>query len=597
MASICSSNLTSGFIDLATYDEQEKYMYGGRAATAYFVRETRKSTWFTQVPVVLSKCSGSPAFGSEWSVQISRAGDYLLQTWLRVELPEVCITSNAPDLSNNPNATLVGCCAVRWTRNLGHALIREACLTFNDLVAARFDNYHLDFWAAFTTPASKQNGYDNMIGNIGQLAGLGNVHALPAAVLNIPLPFFYTRDSGVALPTAALPYNDMRIQFTFRRLNELLIADCCQLPQANSTLVTQGVYSQPGLGNAYGSMESICLNAQSLNQLTPQFATNILPYVAQRPQGLGVGTNNSQNLQYGFDGNLVAPNWRFCNGSEPQLGSVSVWANYAIVSNDERKRMACAPRDILIEQVQTAPPCGFQPRNVNTPEQYDIRFSHAIKVLFFAVRNKTLPCEHGNYTTHPALPVLQCLSGAKSGTLITTARSFDPVAAASLLYENTYRLANMGSDFYSLVEPYFKAPTIPDKTGYHMYSYSLDFFNLDPMGSTNYGKLTNVSLYVNPSQAAVESALEPNCNNITGESTANAGVQYTSSCSTGVPTGVTGITISGAPVSAADLTILNGSSSVNNVRYCQAQTFEFVVTAVNNNIVRISGGALGFPVL
>ena len=40
---------------------------------------------------------------------------------------------------------------------------------------------------------------------------------------------------------------------------------------------------------------------------------------------------------------------------EPRLTNVNVWANYAIVSNDERKRMACAPRDILIEQVQSAP--------------------------------------------------------------------------------------------------------------------------------------------------------------------------------------------------------------------------------------------------
>ena len=240
----------------------------------------------------------------------------------------------------------------------------------------------------------------------------------------------------------------------------------------------------------------------------------------------------------------------------------------------------------LIEQVQTAPPCGFNPKNVNTPEQYDIRFSHAIKVLFFAVRNKTLPCEHANYTTSPAFPILNCINGAKSGTLVTTARSYDPVAAASLLYENTYRLANMGSDFYSLVEPYFKAPTIPDKTGYHMYSYSLDFFNLDPMGSTNYGKLTNVSLYVNPSQAAVEYHLDPNCNQVTGAVTANAGFVYTSSCSTPVDGVVGAITCAGAtPVLQ------------NNVRYCEKQTYEFVVTAVNNNIVRISGGALGFPVL
>jgi hypothetical protein len=243
--------------------------------------------------------------------------------------------------------------------------------------------------------------------------------------------------------------------------------------------------------------------------------------------------------------------------------------------------MACAPRDILIEQVQTAPPCGFAPKNVNTPEQYDIRFSHAIKVLFFAVRNKTLNCEHANYTTAPAYPILNCINGAQSGTLITTARSYDPVAAASLLYENTYRLANMGSDFYSLVEPWYKAPTIPDKTGYHMYSYSLDFFNLDPMGSTNYGKLTNVSLYVNPSQAAVENALDPGCDQTTGAVATNAGFVHTSSCSTLTPTASGG----------------NPTGDHNNVRYCQAQSYEFIVTAVNNNIVRISGGALGFPVL
>ena len=63
--SIATSNLTSGFIDLATYDEQEKYMYGGGNSTAYFVREIAKATWFTQVPVVLSKCAGQPNFNQE----------------------------------------------------------------------------------------------------------------------------------------------------------------------------------------------------------------------------------------------------------------------------------------------------------------------------------------------------------------------------------------------------------------------------------------------------------------------------------------------------------------------------------------------------
>jgi hypothetical protein len=103
MSSIQSSNITSGFIDLATYDELEKYMYGCGDAVAYFVRTTCKSTWFTQVPVILSNASGQPKFGQNWSVSISRAGDYLLQTWLRVGLNQVTAAAGK---------------RLRWTRNL-----------------------------------------------------------------------------------------------------------------------------------------------------------------------------------------------------------------------------------------------------------------------------------------------------------------------------------------------------------------------------------------------------------------------------------------------------------------------------------------------
>ena len=222
-STICTSNITSGFIDLATYDELEKYMYGCGDAVAYFVRTTCKSTWFTQVPVVLSNCSGNAAFGQHFSVSISRAGDYLLQTWLRVKLPQLKAAEST---------------RIRWTRNLMHNLVEECCISFNDLVAARFDSHHLDFWAAFTVPASKQAGYNQMIGNTveltdttiaagglptflyGALTGVDGIAGdwlYPTETyLNLPLPFFYSRDSGVALPTAALPYNEMKIQFKFR---------------------------------------------------------------------------------------------------------------------------------------------------------------------------------------------------------------------------------------------------------------------------------------------------------------------------------------------------------------------------------------------
>ena len=491
MASICTSNVTSGFIDLATFDELEKYMYGGPDAIAYFVRETRKSTWFTQVPVVLSRASGNPNFDTEWSVSISRAGDYLLSTWLRLTTP--VITPSATFLAN-PNLR------IRWTRNFMHNLIRECCITFNDLVAARFDNYHLDFWTAFTVPASKQTGYNNMIGNFGEL---NNPHGslpsagltIPAFILNLPLPLFYTRDSGVALPTAALPYNDMRINFSFRDWRDLLIVD--DLSGVGSGLTSDPAGGPAGPAGCY----SRCATDSDV-----------------------AGT--------------------------PGVTNVQVWANYAIVSNDERKRMACAPRDVLIEQVQSAPRQTFTPGTNPTPS-YDIRFSHAIKVFFFAARNSTVRCQWSNYTAGQPVPFTSTMNFA---SLSMT----DPILQTSIVYENTNRLSQMGSDYFSLVNPWYNAPVIPRETGYHMYSYSLDFICLDPMGSTNYGKLTNVSISPEASQDAI--------------ATASGGLTLFHHTKGVVP-----------PVEA------NGGDFVN--------TWEFVVTAVNNNIIRISGGALGFPVL
>jgi len=470
MASLCTSNVTSGFIDLATFDELEKYFYGGPDATAYFVRETRKSTWFTQVPVVLSRASGNPAFDTEWSVSISRAGDYLLSTWLRLTTPQ--ITPNPALFEANTNLR------IRWTRNFMHNIIREANITFNDLVAARFDNYHLDFWTAFTVPASKQNAYNNMIGNFAELtephapnptvivsAATDDNGRIPPFTLNLPLPFFFTRDSGVALPTAALPYNDMRINFSFRNWTDLLLVDDVSEGALNTVNMTRPA--------------------------TP--------------------------------GDIVETN--------PQVTNVQVWANYAIVSNDERKRMACAPRDILIEQVQTAPRQTFSPATNPTP-RYDIRFSHAIKVFFFGVRNTTVRSQWSNYTAGTPVP-------GPAEVDYKTADMVDPILQTSLIYENTSRLSQMGSDYFSLVNPWYHAPAIPKETGYHMYSYSLDFVCLDPKGSTNYGKLTNVSI---------------------------------------------------APEASADGILSAGRENF-------PQTWEFVTTAVNKNIIRISGGALGFPVL
>ena len=467
------SNVTSAFVDLATYDALEAYLYGGDDAVTYFVRQHRKSTWFSQVPVVLSNASGTADFGNQWSVTISRAGDYLLNTWLETNTPTVISTEVVTNVADYN---------LFWAKNFMHNLVEECTITFNDLIAARFDSTQLDFWSAFTVPASKKSGYRTMTGyGVETLSANGRdsvflrgVSAEESHKFSLPLPFFYSRESGVALPTAALPYNDMRINFRFRPLSSLL-------------------------------------------------------YVYE-PAELKAATS-ATNTHY--------------TGGTAALTGTRVWANYAVVSNDERKLMGTATRDIAIEQMQAAPITSYSTTGNST---YDLRFSHGVKALMFALRAKD-PAKEGIVAGVGAVGGIggDSLSRYDTSSLAELtdgeADSFNrksPIDNVTLLYENTTRLGSVPSSYFTQVGPYYHAEAIPtDEAGIHMYSYALDLMSVDPCGSTNYGRLTNVSIV----PAATEDV-----------------------------TGTTNIT--------------NGNNA-----------WDLVVNAINHNIVRISGGALGFPIL
>jgi hypothetical protein len=453
-----SNTVTSAFIDLATFDEIEKYLYNGPTAITYFVRCVRKATWFAQVPVPLTQNAGNPEFNGDVAFQISRAGDYLLHVWLRATLPAV-------EISGLEGQGLPG---IRWAANIGHNLIDLTWISFNDLKVQEFDSFWLDMWSSFTVPASKRNGYNNMIGNVADLTT--PTLSLPAYTVNVPLPYFFTRDTGVALPTAALPYNEMRIHFEFRDWRELLIFDG---------------------------------DANPIDLVTAQ--------------------------------------------SNISLRNVQLWANYAVVSNEERVKMGKCPRDMVIEQVQRHGGRSFNAAQIgiNSNASYDIRFSHSIKALFWNVCNSTI-CnmdngnkarEWSNYTTGGV-----CSQIPNDNQVVNGLDGTDPIALSSLLYENTYRLFEMGSDYFSLVQPWFHFTAIPEETGYHVYSFALEPEAMDPSASTNFGKLTNVSLQLTPSQDAVDAA------------------------------------------------------GVNNPA-AVPQQFQVYIRALNFNIVRISGGALGLPVL
>ena len=281
-----TSNISAAFIDLATRVVEaglESVLYDEKNATNYFRRIHTPSIWFSQSPAILKNASGSPAFGSDFSVTATRSGDYLLQTWLRMKLPEVNVEAGQSSKF------------VSWTPMLAHNLIKECSISFNDMVAYRFDSTYLDFLAAFSTPAGKQECYDQMVGMTEALTTPAK--SLPATELTLPLPMFFSKDTGLALEMCALPYNEVRINFSLRTLAELLTVWDIQTD----------------------------VNGDYASHTTE----------------------------------IVAPSVHLT--SQPELSEVQVWSNYAVVSNSHRKEMGQQPVDKVIEQIQSIPSYSYSP--------------------------------------------------------------------------------------------------------------------------------------------------------------------------------------------------------------------------------------------
>lgn len=468
-----SSQVT--FIDLSTYAELEAFIYGGPYATTWFVGTVQKSNWFSLVPISLRQ-SQSPDFGARnVSATINRNGDYVLQLWFRVQVPKV-------QLANDPD--IYADATVRWTSKLGHNLFSRVFLTHNELTAQEFTSFWLDMYYQFKVPASKRIGYRNMIGDVGAMnlpVGV-NQPLGTGGYLNIPFPLWFGVDSGRALPVAALPFNETKLNYEFRGWRELLI-----------------VY--PGTSGGLGT------RIATVNDV------HVVGNPTQKPQLLGAET----------------------------------YALYAVVHNDERVKMGDAPRDILIHQLQQVQVQPFKDVAAGQLQSFDIRLSHSIIGLYFAARNTSIQnlktssgAEYSNYTTEPFGDGLH------------------PIGDVRLLYENTLRLS-MGADYFSFVVPFYASTSIPDETGYGMWSYALDACSLNPCGSTNYSKLANVTITYQPSPAAVDAA------NLT------------------------------APVDR------NGDPlvwpNVSGVEVVMPQSFEHILIAPNHNIGRVANGSFGFPTL
>ena len=215
--STCTTATSMCFVDLATFAEVDGFQYGGPNAITWFVASVQKANWFSFIPITLRFVSGTPDFAQRnVAASCNRSGDYILSIWFRALIPPIGLVITDIDLTFGAK--------IRWVENLMHNLFEKVQISFNELVVQEFDNYWLDNNFEFRIPGSKRVGYNNMIGNIGPMIipVAQNQPLGTGGYFSCPLPFWFSQDSGLALPIAALPFNDVKVIYCFRNYTELV---------------------------------------------------------------------------------------------------------------------------------------------------------------------------------------------------------------------------------------------------------------------------------------------------------------------------------------------------------------------------------------
>lgn len=203
MSAKASANLTAGYIDLATYDDIDRELYGGDEVTTWFSREIQPFSWFVRLPVPL-KGTGQT---SNPTYVFAKSGDFVTDVWYQFTTPDVKVKTAQQNLYR-----------IAYTANLGHNVAKSVTLQFNDLPAITYDSVAMDILSEYNLDNNKYEGYMRMIGNVSKAVEFSS-HLPPIKVKKSLHELSFT-GGGSPHPEDALPLclarlNTVALQFEF----------------------------------------------------------------------------------------------------------------------------------------------------------------------------------------------------------------------------------------------------------------------------------------------------------------------------------------------------------------------------------------------
>lgn len=199
--------MTSGIIQLVSNADSTPFLTGNPQIT--FFKSLFKSYSNFYITKIEQQINGTPNFGNTINSILSKSGDLLKNIYLDITLPDL----------NKPTS----CSWYGYTNNIGCNIIDNISFKINDQIIDKLYGESIDIY-------NNINGIDDndlllqynseySIRNTGTSIPLEKRHCY------IKLPFWFSKNTGSALPLVALNNSDISIDIEFRNLNKVVKTD------------------------------------------------------------------------------------------------------------------------------------------------------------------------------------------------------------------------------------------------------------------------------------------------------------------------------------------------------------------------------------
>jgi hypothetical protein len=351
-----------------------------------------------------------------------------------------------------------------WLPKIGLRLIDSIDISIGGQVIDRLNSDMLNIWYELTVSPNQINTFNNIIGNIPKL-NTYNTNKKESYSLYIPLPFWFSKYTGVSLPALALRYHDIQVNLKLKELSE-----CCMIETIENKLSDNiNINEHISILNASLYIDYVYIEQEERKK----FGRNSLEYLIDQHQYLPVNNINSTNINQllYFVNPIKELLWTCQSKVWDRYEFVKIYKFTAITNLTNGKIKLIIGNKHLIKK-------GDNVRIRNS--KY---YNNTYKVINTDETSVTINSDY-------------IINDYGYVEIINTMFSENTIDTLTITFNSTERISARDGMYYNLIQPWKHHSNIPSP-GIYLFSFAINPEDYQPSGSCNMGLLDANQAFIN----------------------------------------------------------------------------------------------------